>query len=98
MHLVADDLDVRPLGADHLARLGAHCLAERIVLVDQVEFSMLRVFSGRSRGHLDRVRGNQYGRLVSTDRPLRRSGTSLPTAAVPAICLDRQERRAAALG
>ena len=37
MQLVADDLDVGPLGAEHLARLGAHRLAERVVLVDQVD-------------------------------------------------------------
>ena len=42
MHLVADDLDVRPFGVEHLARLGAHRLAERIVLVDQIDLFDVR--------------------------------------------------------
>src|SRR6266567_3716686 len=36
--LVTDDLDVGTLGSQHLARFRAHGLAERVVLVDQIEF------------------------------------------------------------
>ena len=37
MQFVADDLDVRPLGAEHRLGGGSDGLAERVVLVDQVD-------------------------------------------------------------
>ena len=55
MHFVADDFDVRPLLFQHGPRRCSHRLAERIVLIDQINLLDVRpaFHEGRQRGHLD---------------------------------------------
>ena len=55
MQLVADDLDVGALLREHLARRAAHRLAERIILVDQIDLldAGARLHVVGERFHLD---------------------------------------------
>src|SRR5258706_437062 len=55
VELVADDLDVRPFGGQHLTRRGTHRLTEGVVLIDQIDFPDVgaRLHVVGQRFHLD---------------------------------------------
>jgi hypothetical protein len=65
MQLIAHDLDVRPLGAEHRPRLAQHVLAEAVVLANQVDLL------DRSVGaqHLDQRRQTHVGVRVEAEVP-----------------------------